>query len=140
MASVSISGSELLESLEAQLQHLSECERWLFDFYDDVAVRTHLRTRYGSDAWTLRNVEECEKHIEELRNAPKPPPATRSVTELFLWELPRLQAAAKLVSRMVSCIYGFPEVPREERIRLATEQRQTLEQRLRLLVSFDDDE
>lgn len=151
MASITISGEELLDTMETRLQHMVDCERWLFDFYDDEAARAHLKTRYADQKWELEAIAEAENfvlqtraaslaRIHSLRSEAASLAPTLSVVEIFLSELPRLRDAAKKVTRLIGCIYGFPEIPREERIRLAERRQQTLDDRLRSLCRFDDSE
>lgn len=148
MASVNISGLELLDALEKQLEHMLDCEQLIYDLYDDPGKP--LEQNYGSGSrsemsqWDKDKLQSAINFVKKYRPegvvAPAQPPFKRPM-EAFLNELPRLRDAARAVTDVSYVLrYRLPEVPREEQIKMWNEGKRTLNQRLDTLSKFDDSE
>lgn len=146
MASVTISGGEILSLLEEKIQHLLDCEQWLFDLHDHPEKPLHnIKDRDGKplSGWDKDRVEKAIEFVTKYA-------ASTELTDLknlrpveaFLAELPRLREAEEVLKGISYVIrYQLPEPKTtEERVALYKSGKRTLRDRLDSLTKFDDSE
>lgn len=145
MASVNISGAEILESLEKQLQHMLDCEQFIFDLHNHPSKPLNvegLLDNYGQPAsqWDKDRILAAVRFVAEYGPKADLVAQLRPV-EAFLAELPRLRQAQKVVEGLGLVLrYQLHEPTREEHVEMHKAGKRTLRERLDSLTDFDDSE
>lgn len=137
-ASFSLTGGQILEALEEHLQHLLDCEQFIFDMHSHPA-KPLTREYKKMDSWGKEALERALSYVQkyhaqtELTDMKKLRPV-----EAFLVELPRLREAKDVVERLgTSLRYLLPD---EDRQALYKAGQRSLSDRLDTLTKFDDSE
>ena len=145
MASVTISGAELLDSLEKQLEHMLACEQFIFDLHDHPEKPLHKEYKDRSDnplpQWDRDKIQYAIGFVERYRGTAALDLKGLRPVEALLAELPRLRQAVEVVEGLGLVMrYLLPEPSREERIKMHEAGKRTLSDRLDTLTHFDDSE
>lgn len=144
MVAATVSGESILGALEARLEYLLACEKFLFDLYNhpDQPLKTipeKVKSLNDLSQWDRDKLTEVIRWVEQYRVELEMQEAKHlRPVEAFVAELPHLKKAASLVSSISYIIrHRLTDQTRVESNKVVY---RSLRDRLDTLTEFDDSE